>query len=78
MSRPLIVSDELYARLEAEARGRGLQTVEQLLEQLQVPENNLKSREEVVQEIDALRGRLYAEHGEMPDSIELLREDQAR
>ena len=38
MSRTLTISDELYARLESEARSRGLTTVEELLNRLQVLE----------------------------------------
>jgi hypothetical protein len=33
MSQTLIISDALYARLEAKVRDRGLSNIEQLLEQ---------------------------------------------
>lgn len=46
MSRTLTISDELYARLEAEARSRGLNTVEELLDQIQIPETELARRED--------------------------------
>lgn len=78
MSRILTISDELYERLEAEARSRGLKTVEQLLEGLQILEADIARRKEVVREIDHLRERLFARYGQMPDSVDLLREDRAR
>jgi hypothetical protein len=77
MSRILTISDELYARLESEARNRGFKTVEELLNQMQIDEAGLASRNEVVREIDHLRERLFARYGEMPDSLGLLREDRA-
>jgi hypothetical protein len=78
MSRTLTISDELYAKLEAEARLRGLDSVEQLLEQWRSPETESQVRVKVVREIDDLRNRLFAKYGELPDSVELLREDRAR
>ena len=78
MSRTLTISDELYAKLEAEARLRGLDTVEKLLEQWRLPETESQGRIEVVREIDYLRSRLFAKYGELPDSVDLLREDRAR
>jgi hypothetical protein len=78
MSRTIKISDQLYVKLEAEARMRGLDSVEHLLEQWQAPEIESRRRKEVVQEIDDLRSRLFAKYGEMPDSVELLREDRAR
>lgn len=35
-------------------------------------------RSDVVSQIDDLRERLFAKYGEMPDSVELLREDRDR
>ena len=78
MSRTLTISDELYERLEAEARRRGLTTLEQLLEKLQILGADVARREEVVREIDHLREGLLARYGQMPDSVDLLREDRAR
>lgn len=78
MSRTLTISGELYERLEAEARGRGLKTVEELLEGLQTLEADVARRKEVVREIDHLRERLFARYGQMPDSVDLMREDRAR
>jgi hypothetical protein len=78
MSRTITIPDELYARLEAEARLRGLGGVEQLLEQWETVESEYARRKEVVQEIDSLRNRLFGKYGQMPDSVESLREDRAR
>lgn len=78
MSRTLTISDELYARLKAKARSRGLETVEEFLNGLQMPEGESARREDVVREIDHLRERLFARYGQMPDSVDLLREDRAR
>ncbi len=78
MSRILTVSDELYARLEAEARARGLSSIERLLEEWEQNEADSARRKEVVNSIDDLRERLYAKYGEMTDSTEAGREDRAR
>jgi hypothetical protein len=78
MSRTLTIPDELYERLEAEARARGLKGVENLLDSLARDENDLSQRKEAVRRIDVLREQLFSKYGEMPDSVELLREDRAR
>jgi hypothetical protein len=78
MSQTLTISDTLYAQLEATARMRGLRSVEQLLEVWLANEDELRRRQEVVHRIDALRERLFATYGEMPDSAALIREDRTR
>ena len=78
MSRTIIVSDELYTRLEAEARARGLKSIERLLQEWGQNEVALKERKDVVQEIDDLRERLFAKYGAQPDSVELIVEDRTR
>ena len=78
MSRTLTIPDELYERLEAEARARGLDSVERLLDELGRNGIDFDQRRESVSRIDSLRERLFAKHGEMPDSVELVREDRAR
>ena len=78
MSRTLTISDELYQRLEAEARARGLNSVEELLEQWERKEVSLDRRAEVVRRINQLRESLCAKYGQMADSTELLWEDRAR
>jgi predicted CopG family antitoxin len=78
MSRTLTISDELYARLEAEARARGLNNIERLLEEREKSESDLNERQRVVKRIDDLREPLFIKYGEMPDSVELLRADRTR
>jgi len=77
MSRTITISDELYARLEAEAHARGL-NIERLLEEREGSEADLNERQRVVKQIDDLRERLFSKYGEMPDSVELLRADRNR
>jgi len=77
MSRTITISDELYARLEAEARARGL-NIERLLEEREHSKSDLNERQRVVKRIDDLRERLFIKYGEMPDSVELLRTDRNR
>jgi hypothetical protein len=76
MSRTLTISDTLYARLEAKTRERGLSNIEQLLEEWERSENEMLRRREVVPQIDKLRERLRDKCGEMPDSVELIRQDR--
>jgi hypothetical protein len=78
MSRTITVPDELYARLEEAALTRGLRTVEELLEQLQISAADLTQRKQAVSEIEHLRNRLFAKYGEMSDSTELVRQDRIR
>lgn len=75
MSRSLTISDELYSRLENEANSRGV-SIERVIEDWQ--RLNLAGRKQVVQQIGDLRERLYSMHGEMPGSVDLVREDRAR
>ena len=78
MSRTLTISDELYSRLEEEARARGFSSVEQLLEQWSASQAEAPHRKEVVRQIDILRHQLFAKYGQMPDSTRLLRQDRSR
>ncbi len=78
MSRTITISDELYARLEAEAQARGLSNIERLLEERGQSDSDLNERQRVVKRIDDLRERLFIKYGEMPDSVELLRADRNR
>jgi hypothetical protein len=78
MSQTVTISDALYARLESSAHVRGLASIEQLLEAWQAREDELFRRRDVVRRIDALRERLFATYGELPDSVAFLREDRAR
>jgi hypothetical protein len=78
MSRTLTVSDDLYRQLGMSARRSGVSSIEDLLAVWQARADELNQRQQVVQETDALQKRLFAVHGEMPDSTELLREDRER
>jgi Ni,Fe-hydrogenase III large subunit len=64
--------------LEAEARARGLNNIERLLEERAQSESDLNERQRAVKRIDDLRERLFVKYGEMPDSVELLRADRNR
>ena len=77
MSQVIKISDALYARLEAEARQRGLD-IEQLLEEWERKVAESKGRDEVVLRIDRLRERMFATYGEMPDSTQLISADRER
>ena len=78
MSRTITISDELYARLEAEAHTRGMNSIERLLEEREQDKPDIAHRKNIVKKIASLRERLFAKYGEMPDSIELLRADRNR
>lgn len=81
MARTLTISDNLYDQLEAEARRQGFDGIERLLESLKSKaSNSVKTlpRNEAVQQIDALRERLFSKYGEMQDSVQIIREDRAR
>ena len=77
MSQILTISDSLYARLQTEAQLRGL-SIEQLLEEWEQRDSELKQRREVVTAIDNLRERISQQYNVMPDSVELIREDRER
>jgi len=78
MSRTLTISERLYQRLEAEAEARGLENVEQLLEERASNGSDFSGRRAAVDDIDRLRNRLFTKYGEKPDSTNLIREDRAR
>jgi hypothetical protein len=78
MSQTVTVSDDVYTRLEAEARRRGLGGVPDLLEVLLLPPGELERRQELGRRIDAFRERMAAKYGVMPDSTDLIREDRER
>lgn len=78
MSQTLTLSNSVYTWLQEEAQKRGLSTVEELLEAWKAEGDELRRRQEVGTRIDALRERLYAKYGEMPDSVDHIREDRDR
>jgi hypothetical protein len=82
MSQTLVISDTLFSQLQTTARERGLASVEDLIRQSietwRVREAELRARRETIQQIDALRQRLFAKYGEMADSVDLIRADRER
>jgi hypothetical protein len=73
----LVISEDLLNRLAAEARLRGL-SIEQLIENWERKESELRRREEAVRRIDEIYEDMAAKYGELPDSAELVREDRER
>ena len=78
MSQTMILSDTLYAQLEAEANKRGLATVEQLLESVVTPDTDMQRRQAAVRRVEAIQKQLDAKYGVMADSAELVRADRDR
>lgn len=78
MSHTLTLSDELYQRLETEARNRGLGSVERLLAEIGTDGNAREERRKAVGRIDTLRDALRGRYGELPDSTDLIRTDRSR
>lgn len=78
MSKTLTLPNELYDRLEKTAQQQGFENVEELLEAWQTEADEREQKQRAVDEIDALREKLFLKYGEMPDSAELLREDRER
>jgi hypothetical protein len=76
MSVTLTISDTTYRRLETLARIKGFETIEKFLDDWKPDENELGRRRELVERIDARREKIFQEHGLMPDSAELIREDR--
>ena len=71
----LTISVELYDRLVAEAQLRGI-TIEQLLEEWERKDSEIRRRQEAGQRADEIFERMAAKYGMMPDSAELIREDR--
>lgn len=78
MSQMMVLSDTLYARLQAEAHRRGLASVEQLLEIVVTPDADLVLRQAAVRRVTAVQQHLDATYGLMLDSAELVRADRER
>jgi hypothetical protein len=78
MSQTVIVSDNLYQRLQIEAQRRGLNRVEDLLELWTPAADSDHQRRETVREIRAFRERIHTKYGEATDSVDLLRADRMR
>lgn len=82
MSRTLTISDELYARLDAKARQQRVSIEDWLLSWQGQGEDDAaverRRRHLAVVRIEATHAELAARYGEMPDSVELVREDRTR
>ena len=85
MSRTITISDEKYQNIEALARLRGFESVEQFIEedkqleaQLRERREELERRREVGREIREFQQRMFEKYGVMPDSTWLIREDRER
>jgi hypothetical protein len=78
MSQILKVSDELYSRLERVAHKRGLENIEQLLEEWGGLEDERGRRASAVKYINQLRTNLIEKYGQIPVSTPLVREDRER
>ncbi len=78
MAKALKISDDLFARLEATAQKRHLDSVESLLEAWQRTEDALRNQRAGKERIDEIRARLLATYGVQPDSVPLIRQDRER
>ncbi len=83
MSVTLTVSDKTFQKLQISAKQQGKKNVEELLEEWQDEkaidfEKELARRKELGERMRQLRERIFREHGTMPDSTELIREDRER
>lgn len=78
MSQTLTISDALYGRLEQAARHHGFHSIEHLLETWYAFDEERQQRQQIVQQIDHIREQMAVTYGEMPDSVDLVREDRAR
>lgn len=80
MSYTLTLSDPLYTKLENVARQQCGFSIEQLLDTWQPPTttSSLPQRRDIVKRITALRNRMAATYGTLPDSTDLIREERMR
>lgn len=85
MSKTITISDETYENVVNAMTLKGLQNVEQYLNEVARLEQSahewqqeLERRRELGKRIDRLREKIFNEHGVMPDSTPLIREDRER
>jgi hypothetical protein len=82
MNRVLNIPPDLYIQLEAISHSRGLNSIEELLQESveiwQAQTDDAAARTETVRRIDALRAELFAKYGEQADSVGLIRSDRER
>ena len=80
MSRTITIADDLYERLDAAARARGL-SIDQLLRSWPADDQAAARQNhgaDALERVAVLVDELSRRYGEMPDSTELIREDRAR
>lgn len=80
MSRTVKLPESLYNWLEAEAKRRQLDSVDNLIEELleQFKEEEKHERDEAIRRIFDLHDKMAAKYGQVQDSVELIREDRER
>ncbi len=78
MSQTITLPNSTYEWLQAEAKARGLESIEALIETWRVGGDEVRRRHEVVAQIKALSEQIAATHGEQSDSVDLIREDRDR
>jgi hypothetical protein len=81
MNQMLAISEDLYSRLQTGAQLRGLsieQLIEQVVDEWERKDSELRRRAQVVDEINEIYEEMRAKYGQMPDSVELIREDRER
>ncbi len=71
----LMISQDFYNRLTAEAQLQGM-SIEQLLQEWERQSSEGRRRQEAGEQIKAIHKRMKAKYGLMPDSAELIREDR--
>lgn len=74
MGRRLTISETLYERLETETRQRGLDGIEQLLEERYAAAGAPAVRWMGGRAIDRLHQRLFATYGPADETVTLLRD----
>jgi hypothetical protein len=81
MSVTLTISEETYENLKSLAQLRGFKSIEQFLENdkmLVERRMELERRQKLGAEMKKLREKIFREHGVMPNSVDLIREDRER
>ena len=78
MSQTLTISDDLYTKLKITAQEKGYESIEALIEEWLTKQEAHLYRQELVQQIDVVREKLFEAYGETPDSVDLIRTDRSR
>lgn len=78
MSQTITLSDDLYTKLQLTAREQGYESIEALIEEWFNRRAAWLHRQEIVQQIEVVRDKLFHTYGETADSINLIRADRSR